>query len=104
MFGINDKTDYSYLGNIDKLNSIVNINIIDENWVTGTLTYRKKHYFFQMQIFRDKSKYGINEGRISRLHIKGNYQTVSYDRGWDLKPLTVDLKKITKIIINSLDN
>ena len=43
------------------------------------------HYW--AKVYDEGSIYGINEGRISKLTIKIDGQTVvSYDRGWDIEP------------------
>lgn len=43
------------------------------------------HYW--AKVYDEGSVYGIDEGRISKLTIKIDGQTVvSYDRGWDIEP------------------
>ena len=43
------------------------------------------HYW--AKVYDEGSVYGIAEGRISKLQIKIDGQTVvSYDRGWDIEP------------------
>ena len=43
------------------------------------------HYW--AKVYDEGSIYGIDEGRISKLTIKIDGQTVvSYDRGWDIEP------------------
>ena len=43
------------------------------------------HYW--AKVYDEGSIYGIDEGRISKLTIKIDDQTVvSYDRGWDIEP------------------
>lgn len=43
------------------------------------------HYW--VKAYERGSKYGINGGRISKLTIKIDGETVAnYDRGWDIKP------------------
>ena len=52
-------------------------------WSQGTehgYTYWVKHY-------EEGSEFGINGGRISKLQITRDGQTVvSYERGWDIEP------------------
>ncbi|WP_019007437.1 DUF7678 domain-containing protein [Cohnella laeviribosi] len=49
-------------------------------------------YFVQAQVFSEPSKYGIAEGRISRLTVYPdrsagfNRNLANYDRGWDGGP------------------
>ncbi len=43
------------------------------------------HYW--AKVYDEGSEYGIDGGRISKLQIRIDGQTVvSYDRGWDVKP------------------
>ncbi len=43
------------------------------------------HYW--AKVYDEGSVYGIDEGRISKLQIQIDGQTVvSYDRGWDIEP------------------
>lgn len=43
------------------------------------------HYW--VKAYEEGSEFGINGGRISKLMIKIDGQTVvSYDRGWDIEP------------------
>lgn len=46
------------------------------NWVEGYVD----NTFFQAKIYDEPSCFGINEGRVSKLHISG---AANYDRGWD---------------------
>ncbi|MBT2735119.1 hypothetical protein [Bacillus sp. ISL-7] len=46
------------------------------NWVEGYADGT----WFQAKLFDEPSPYGINEGRVSKLHIDGG---INYDRGWD---------------------
>lgn len=43
------------------------------------------HYW--AKVYDEGSEYGINEGRISKLRITIDGETVvNYDRGWDVEP------------------
>lgn len=46
------------------------------NWVEGYAD----DTFFQAKLYDDPSVFGIDGGRVSKLHIAGG---VNYDRGWD---------------------
>lgn len=46
------------------------------NWVEGYAD----DTFFQAKLYDEPSPFGINGGRVSKLHIDGG---VNYDRGWD---------------------
>lgn len=54
-------------------------------WVNG----RFGKYSFDAKVYRVPSKYGINEGCVSKLSIRrqpGGRDVVNYDRGWDIRP------------------
>lgn len=61
-------------------------------WHEGTIGIPQKngnskiaHYW--VKAYDEGSAYGINEGKISKLEIKIDGETVaSYDRGWDIEP------------------
>lgn len=65
-------------------------------WHEGTIgipqkegSYKVAHYW--VKAYDEGSAYGINEGKISKLQITIDGETVvSYDRGWDLKPAEDD--------------
>ena len=47
------------------------------------------HYW--VKHYKNPSKYGINNGRISKLTIKiAGKITANYDRGWDIEPAEDD--------------
>lgn len=53
--------------------------------VTGTKETKIAHYW--VKAYETGSEYGINGGKISKLTIKIDGQTViNYDRDWDIKP------------------
>ena len=53
--------------------------------VNGGKETKIAHYW--AKVYDEGSIYGIDEGRISKLQIKIDGQTVvSYDRGWDIEP------------------
>ena len=57
----------------------------DGNWTFG----RIGGYDFEIKHFEKPSKFGIDEGRISKLRISDrvSYRTIAaYDRGWDVLP------------------
>ena len=58
-----------------------------DGWVQGIVTDGKETYEFCAKVFDEKSIYGINNGRVSKLGVR--YKTtpiINYDRGWDLRP------------------
>jgi hypothetical protein len=84
-------------------------NIID-GWVNGTID----KFNFQAKVYDEGSKYGINNGRVSKLAIwneeirqeKQNFLDaciVNYDRGWDIEP-TEEYKPHLGAVMELLEN
>ena len=67
-------------------------------------------YFVQVQVFSEPSRYGIGEGKISRLQIYPDCTSgfsrclVNYDRGWDGGPPKGPLRTIVEKVIHHFDN
>jgi len=60
----------------------------DEGWVSAIVSNIEKLYFFEAKLFDEPSKFGIDNGRISKLtmwYMPGE-DMVNYDRGWDIEP------------------
>lgn len=56
-------------------------------------------YKFTIKYFGEGSDFGIDGGRISKLHVMKNNKTfAAYDRGWDMKP-TKEISQIYKQIL-----
>ena len=69
------------------------------NWTMGSIG----GYDFEVKHFDRPSRFGIDEGRISKLMItrKSTYGTVaSYDRGWDKLPRFDVEIEVTQVIID----
>lgn len=69
-------------------------------WETGTANGLS----YQAKVFDVGSCYGINDGRISKLMLwntgaEGKTLVANYDRGWDLKPTTLQAKAALKQIL-----
>ncbi len=85
-------------------------NTLEENgWVTGSFG----DYHFQAKVYDTGSKYGIDNGRVSKLCIWRTKETdghiakhcvVNYDRGWDVRPESVDDKIACAAILLGLEN
>ena len=61
-------------------------------WIDGT----NGPYYYQAKIFDEPSRYGIKNGRVSKLVI---YDTdgklcCQYDRGWVIKPDNDEVKEV----------
>lgn len=81
----------------------------ETNWVMGE---HEGGYSFDALLFDLSSEYGINEGRVSKLMIKKTgtegwdprYAVVNYDRGWDVRPKTPEVRKVYKEILAFLES
>lgn len=71
------------------------------DWVNGYIDNLQ----FEAKLFDTGSIFGINNGRVSKLHIwnKKNEDIVSYDRNWDIKP-NKENSKYYKAIMKFLEN
>ena len=68
------------------------IGIKDENGKMVSISYWVKH-------FEEESRFGIDEGRISKLMLKQNGKVVyNYDRGEDIEPQTPEAEKALAIL------
>lgn len=57
-------------------------------WIHGNIT-TMDGYSFSAKVYELPSEHGIQGGKISKLEIKdGDRIAVSFDRGWDVKPVT----------------
>ena len=62
------------------------IKVQTDNWAKGEASIGKKLFYFEIKHFDEPSQFGIQNGRISKLHItefryiKGD--EIAYDRGW----------------------
>ena len=52
------------------------------NWSIGDVTVNDHRYWFEVKHYVVGSKYGIDNGCVSELWIKGPGGEVLYDRGW----------------------
>ena len=55
---------------------------------------------YSVKCFEKGSSWGINNGRISKLHIKINDVVVcNYDRGWDIEPINEVAEQALAILL-----
>jgi hypothetical protein len=74
---------------------------LNSNWVQGTIN---GGYKFEAKMFDNGSEFGINKGRVSKLGISQNGKTlVNYDRGWDVKPQTPEVKAVCESVLAKLN-
>ena len=71
-------------------------------WFTG----KKDGYGYEAKVYDEKSKHGINGGRVSKLSLtdKNNKTVVNYDRGWDVSPKGRKSNKAVKSILSIFDD
>lgn len=78
-------------------------------WLEGTIgipedktagkKYIEVHYV--VKVYDEPSKFGINNGKISKLQLKQNGEIVAnYDRGWDIHPATKEAEIALCILLN----
>ena len=71
-------------------------------WREGTIIINKKGYRYWVKHFDEGSQFGIDGGRISKLMIKIDGQTVcNYDRGWDIEPTCKEAEMALCILLNN---
>ena len=81
---------------------------MDGRWLRGTIN----GYEFFALVFQKGSKYGINEGRISKLAVRRKLESltdvsryiINYDRGWDIEPETEEHKLILDTLVEYFEN
>lgn len=78
---------------------ISNINS-STNWISGNIN----EYKFEAKHFDYGSEFGIDKGRTSKLRIeKAGKCLVSYDRGWDIEPKTVEQIEVCNEVVSYLE-
>lgn len=81
---------------------------MDGRWLRGTIG----GYEFFALVFQIGSRYGINEGRVSKLSVRpksqsltdGSRYIINYDRGWDIEPETEEHKLILDTLVELFEN
>ena len=78
------------------------------NWFIGTIA----GYEFFAKVYQTGSKYGIGEGRISKLTVRQTpvllsqppHSIINYDRGWDVEPQTDYDRLILDTLVEYFEN
>ena len=86
-----------YTGNISALikNPKVCVTKTVGNWVFGDYDGLQ----FQAKIFGVPSRFGIDNGRVSKLWARTSRgQSLNYDRGWDVRPRSKSGKALLKLM------
>ena len=64
-------------------------------WESGSFEINGMKYKYEAKVYDVGSKYGINNGRISKLKVVNDIgpnswtwdnTVINYDRGWDIRP------------------
>ena len=88
-------------------------------WIEGNLeetlpdrSYVGDSYSFKAKVYNEGSKFGINQGRVSKLTVWKNELgrrnserkiIASYDRGWDVQPADETAKEVLQRIVGGLE-
>ena len=74
-------------------------------WQEGGIRVKSSIFHYWMKVYETGSRFGINEGRISKLMLKRNGEiVVNYDRGWDIEPVDEDTKMAVAILLQSVSD
>lgn len=79
-------------------------------WEKGSFEIDGSKFVYETKVFKTGSKYGINDGRISKLWIGYDDKfipwhyfescIVHYDRGWDIEPKDDLARKALEYVLN----
>ena len=74
-------------------------------WKEGALKVNGSWFHYWLKVFDEPSRFGINEGRISKLMLKRKGEVVcNYDRDWDIEPVDEDTEIALQILLYSENN
>lgn len=70
-------------------------------WKTITIKVNETKYTAYIKHYEKGSEYGIGGGCISKLQLKGEEgrTVVNYDRGWDIRPETIQQEAAVETIL-----
>ena len=69
-------------------------------WSEGSIKAGNSIFHYWAKHFDERSEYGIDEGRISKLMLKRNGEIVyNYDRGFDVEPVDEDAEYALAILL-----
>lgn len=72
--------------------------------VPASICGEKTAVHYWIKHFSEPSRYGINNGHISKLLLQINGETVcSYDRGWDIRPTNKAAEAALAILLYEYD-
>lgn len=71
-------------------------------WEHGTLKVENQNVSYSIKVFEEPSRYGINQGKISKLTLKNNNKIIAnYDRGWDIMPTSELASEALEMILDA---
>ena len=74
-------------------------------WKEGALKVGNSWFHYWIKVFDEPARFGIEEGRISKLILKRKGEVVcNYDRDWDIKPVDEDTEIALQILLYSENN
>ena len=74
-------------------------------WKEGALKINGSWFRYWIKVFEKPSRFGIDEGRISKLMLERRNEIVcNYDRGWEISPVDEDTEMALQILIFSENN
>jgi hypothetical protein len=81
--------------------TITGKKMVFNEWTLFQATVNGKKYQGSMVYFDEPSKFGIRNGRISKLGFYDLEHTeeVGYDRGWSVRPKTPEAKAVLAAIV-----
>lgn len=77
-------------------------------WYCGDIEIDGLVFYYTAKVFEEGSKYGINNGRVSKLEIifesygKREWQA-QYDREWVIKPTTIYAEKAVEYLLEKFN-
>lgn len=83
---------------------VIEIEKFVDAWIIGNVFYKGIRYHFETKTFLEKSVFGINKGCISKLMIYQKGLVVNYDRGWDIKPKTENVKTVYRALLRKFNS
>ena len=74
-------------------------------WKEGTIGVNGEVFHYWVKVYEEPSRFGIDEGRISKLMLKrGGKVVCNYDRGWDIEPVDKNTELAYQILIGEYDD
>lgn len=81
------------------------------NWIKGRLLDQKLDVSFEMKVFKERSPYGIDFGRVNKLLAYEGKESllawhtclINFDRGWDVEPHSPKSAKVLDLFLDAVD-